>query len=117
PLIFAHAAEAMSIPSDLLEQFALHETHFSRDELLRFLHFPFFLFLLSLTAICISCGSVVSGPSPPVTASVMVTPGSTQTFTGSKVQFSAVVQNASTTTVNWRVNQLPGGNLAIGTLD
>ena len=107
----------MSIPSDLLEQFALHETHFSRDELLRFLHFPFFLLLLPLTAICISCGSVVSGPSPPITASVMVTPGSTQTFTGSKVQFSAVVQNASTTTVNWQVNQLPGGNLAMGTID
>jgi hypothetical protein len=107
----------MSIPSYLLEQFALREDHFSRDESLRFLHFPLFLFLLALTAICISCGSVVSGPSPPATASVMVTPGSAQTFTGSKVQFSAVVQNASTTTVNWQVNQLPGGNLAMGTID
>ena len=55
-------------------------------------------------------------PAPPA-ASHQVTPGSAQPFTGENVQFSAVVQNAASTAVNWQVNQVPGGNLAVGTID
>lgn len=68
-----------------------------------------------LAAICISCGSVGSGPAAPV--SVTVTPNSAQPFPGGGVQFSAAVQNASSTAVNWQVNQVTGGNPVFGTIN
>jgi hypothetical protein len=111
----------MSSSLDLPGQFARGVNRFPRVICLRCIHLPFLLFLFSLTAICISCGGLVSGPPPPVTVSVTATvtvmPGSTQPFTGSKVQFSAVVQNAATTAVNWQVNQVPSGNSVVGTID
>ena len=70
---------------------------------------------LALTAICISCGSVGSGPAAPV--SVTVTPNSAQPFPGGGVQFSAAVQNASSTALNWQVNQVTGGNSVFGTIN
>lgn len=73
-----------------------------------------FLFLL-LAAIFDSCGGVVSSPPLPVT--VMVTPSSAQPFTGSSVQFSAAVQNAPSSAVNWMVNTVAGGNGTVGTID
>ena len=76
---------------------------------------PLFFPLLLLTLICSSCGSIASDPPPPVTVSV--TPGSWQIFAGATKQFSAVVQNASSTAVNWQVNTLPGGNPTVGTID
>ena len=71
---------------------------------------------LTLAVICVSCGSVGSGPSAPPTATVTVTPNSAQPFTGSGVQFSATVQNAASTTVTWQVNQVAGGNSTVGTI-
>ena len=75
------------------------------------LHFAIFL----LAALCGSCGSVAVDPPPPV--SVSVVPGSAQPYAGAKVQFSAIVQNAPSSAVNWQVNTIPGGNTSVGTID
>ncbi len=77
---------------------------------------PVFFPLLLLTVICSSCGSVASDP-PPLPVSVSVVPGSAQPFAGASMQFSAVVQNAASTAVNWQVNAVSGGNTTVGTID
>src|SRR4029077_15747286 len=41
---------------------------------------------------------------------------SAQPFPGVNVQFNAVVQNATSSAVNWQVNQAPGGNATVGTI-
>ena len=72
--------------------------------------------LLLLSVICTSCGAVVgSGPPPPVT--VTFTPTSAQPYQGESVQFSAAVQNASSSAVTWQVNGTAGGNPNVGTID
>jgi hypothetical protein len=76
---------------------------------------PHFFLLLLFAAIFSSCGGVVSGPALPVT--VTVTPGSAQPFAGSSVQFSAAVQNAPSSGVNWMVNSVAGGNGTVGSID
>lgn len=74
------------------------------------------LFLLfMLAAICTSCGSIASDPPPPVTVNVV--PNSMQIFAGASEQFTAVVQNAASTAVNWQVNTVPSGNSTVGTID
>ena len=65
---------------------------------------------LLLCVICTSCGAVGSGPAPPPPVTVTVTPNSAQPFPGGNVQFNAVVENASSSAVNWQVNQTAGGN-------
>lgn len=75
-----------------------------------------YLPVLLLAVICTSCGSVVSDP-PPLPVSVSVVPGSAQTFAGAGMQFSAVVQNAASTAVNWQVNAVSGGNTTVGTIN
>jgi hypothetical protein len=69
-----------------------------------------------LAALCTSCG-LVSVDSPPPAASIAVMPGSAQPFAGAHVQFSAVVQNASSSAVAWQVNTVTGGNPTFGTID
>jgi hypothetical protein len=71
---------------------------------------------LLLCMICTSCGAVGSGPasSPPVTVTVM--PNSAQPYQGESVQFSAVVENSSSSAVNWQVNGTVGGNPMLGTI-
>jgi hypothetical protein len=71
--------------------------------------------LLFLTLICTSCGAVGSGQ--PAPASVVVSPNSAQPFTGESVPFTAQVQNASSSAVTWEVNQTPGGNSNVGTVN
>lgn len=74
------------------------------------------LLLILLAGSCVSCGSVVtSGPPPPV--AVAVTPSSAQPFAGSSTQFSATVENAVSSSVNWQVNTVPGGNSTLGTIN
>jgi hypothetical protein len=107
----------MSSPLDLLGPSTRGHGYFPRELQLRSLRLPFLLLLFSLTAICFSCGGLVSVPPPPPPATVSVKPGSAQPFTGSSVQFSATVQNVATSAVNWLVNKVPGGNLAVGTID
>jgi hypothetical protein len=107
----------MSSPSDLHlpKQPGRSYGHFPRSVCVCLPRLKFLLFLFSLAAICISCGAYVSGPPPPV--SVTVTPGSAQPFAGQTVQFKATVQNATSNGVNWLVNQVPGGNVTVGTID
>ncbi len=90
-----------------------------RDGRLR--EFPRMLLFTSLLlcVICTSCSAVSSGsssaPPPPVT--VTVTPSSAQPFQGGNVQFNAVVENASSSAVNWQVNGTTSGNPTVGTID
>ena len=71
-------------------------------------------FLLCL--ICTSCGAVGSGPAPPPPAPVTVTvmPSSAQLFPGMNKQFNALVENASSSAVNWQLSQPSGGNTNVG---
>ena len=80
---------------------------------------PHRLFLASLTlsAICVACGAVGSGPAATPAATVSVTPSSAQPFTGGSVQFKAVVENASNPGVLWQVNGTAGGDAVHGTID
>jgi hypothetical protein len=82
----------------------------------RFREFPGVLLFVSLLLcmICTSCGAVGSGPAPPVTVTVL--PNSAQPFPGVNVPFHAVVENASSSAVDWQVNQAPGGNATVGTI-
>ena len=78
---------------------------------------------LLLCVICTSCGAAGSGPAPAPTpsptppATVTVMPNSAQPFQGGNVQFLAEVQNASSSVVQWQVNQMAGGNPTVGTID
>src|SRR5216684_4028857 len=63
----------------------------------------------------ISCGGLVSS-SAPLPVIVTVSPPSAQPFTGATVQFTATVQNAGSSAVNWQVKALPGGNSTVGTI-
>lgn len=74
----------------------------------------YLLSLILVSALCQSCGGLVSSPPPAPT--VMVQPNSAQPFTGGGVQFSAVVQNAASSAVSWQVNQIPGGTATYGTI-
>lgn len=84
----------------------------------RWLEFPGVLLFTSLLScmICTSCGSVASSDPPPP-ASVTVTPNSAHPFQGATVQFSAVVEHASSSGVYWQVNQTTGGNTIVGSID
>lgn len=75
-----------------------------------------FLACLLLAILCISCGAV--GPNtPPPAAVVSVTPASAQPYQGETVQFQANVQNSSSSSVEWQVQQIAGGNSKVGTID
>lgn len=75
---------------------------------------PLFLFLLLCTS-SISCGGLSSSaPAPPPAISVAVAPASVQSFAGIEVQFSAKVQNAAGSSVNWQVNPALGTISASG---
>ncbi len=71
-------------------------------------------FLLCL--ICTSCGAVGSGPAPPAPVTVTVMPTSAQLFPGMNKQFNALVENASSSVVNWQLSQPSGGNTDVGTI-
>src|SRR4029077_4159017 len=116
---FTQSGGAMPSPLDLHFAECLPRGFLSarRDRRLR--EFPHKLLFASLLlcVICTSCGAVGSGPaSPPPPVTVAVTPNSAQPFPGVNVQFNAVVQNATSSAVNWQVNQAPGGNATVGTI-
>jgi hypothetical protein len=78
--------------------------------------FPRLLLIASLLfcLICTSCGALGSGPAPPPPVTVTVMPNSAQLSPGGNKQFHAVVENASSSAVNWLVNQMPSGDAAVG---
>jgi hypothetical protein len=53
-------------------------------------------------------------PPPPPPITVSISPTSTLIRTGHTRQFTATVQNASVSTVTWRVNGVQGGNSVVG---
>src|ERR1700674_1462207 len=114
---FAQLGGAMPNPLDLhfAECLPRGFLFIRRERRSRDFHHKLLFASLLLCMICTSCGAVGSGPaSPPVTVSVM--PNSAQPFPGVNVQFNAVVQNTSSSAVNWQVNQVPGGNATVGTI-
>jgi hypothetical protein len=90
-----------------------------RNEWLR--KFPRVLLFVSLLlcVICTSCGTVGSGLAqpPPQPVTVTVVPNSAQPFQGGNVQFNTVVKNASSSAVQWQVNQMTGGIPMVGMID
>ena len=80
--------------------------------------FPRMLLIASflLCMICTSCGAVGSGPAPPAPVTITVMPNSAQLFPGGNKQFNAVVENASSSAVNWQLSQPSGGNTDVGAI-
>lgn len=64
--------------------------------------------------VCLGCGAV--GPATPAPVNITIMPISAQPFPGETVQFQASVQNASSSNIAWQVNQISGGNTAVGTI-
>lgn len=74
---------------------------------------------LLLCMICTSCGAIGSGPAappPPPPATVTVTPNSAQLFPGGNMRFKALVENASSSAVNWQLSPASIGNGDVGTI-
>lgn len=63
-----------------------------------------------------SGGGTTSPPPPPASVSVAVQPTSATLFLGQTQQFQATVTGSSNTGVNWSVDDIAGGNSAIGTI-
>src|ERR1700688_1719044 len=113
---FTQLGGAVPNPLDLHFAECLPRGFLSIRRVRRSRKFPYKLLFVSLLLcmICTSCGAVGSGPPPAVT--VTVTPNSAQPFPGVNVPFKAMVENASSSAVNWQVNQVPGGNQTWGTI-
>ena len=107
------------MPSPLDLQASVHASRGAADashaEPLARLPNALLLFSFLTGLICTACGAVGSGP-PPLPPSITVQPNFAQPFTGGIVQFSVVVQSAASSAVSWQVNQIPGGNAAVGTI-
>jgi hypothetical protein len=71
-----------------------------------------FLLFPLLNMFLISCGGLVSSdpPAPPPVI-VTVSPASARPFTGTTVKFSAAVQNAGSSAVDWQVNGMMNGDI------
>jgi uncharacterized protein (DUF1800 family) len=72
-----------------------------------------FLFLSIVIAGC--AGGSVSTPPPVI--SLVVSPGSTSVRAGSPQSFTVVVSGTTNMSVTWEVNNIPGGNSTVGTID
>jgi hypothetical protein len=62
-----------------------------------------------------ACGGGGNTP-PPSGPAVTVSPATANVQEGSTQQFTATVTNSTTTTVNWQVNSIAGGNASVGTI-
>ena len=71
-----------------------------------------------LAAFLSSCAGGTSGAGAPASPSVRVavSPATATVATSGSAQFSASVQNSSSAAVEWRVNRVPGGSGATGTI-
>jgi hypothetical protein len=80
------------------------------------------LALLTAGACTLGCGGggvgpVAPPPPPPPSISVSVAPSSATVLLGLTQQFTASVTGTSDTGVTWLVNNVPGGNSTLGTID
>jgi hypothetical protein len=75
---------------------------------------------LLLVASILGCGGLVGpGPSqpPPSDITVTVAPNAASLLLGETRTFNATVSNTVNTAVTWSVNEIPGGNAAVGAID
>lgn len=75
---------------------------------------------LFLVTSFLGCGGLVSSSPPqppPSNISVAVAPSAASVLLGEARSFTATVSNSADTAVNWSVNQIPGGNATVGTVD
>jgi len=83
---------------------------------------PLRIALLTVGACTLGCGGGGTGPvapppPPPPSISVTVSPGTASVLLGLTQQFTASVTGTTNTAVAWSVNNVPGGNTTIGTID
>ena len=71
------------------------------------------LALLLISTLLACGGSSSTPPSPPF---VSVSPATANVQVGGTQQFTASVTNTTSTTVNWQVNGVAGGNSTVGTI-
>jgi len=62
------------------------------------------------------CGLTGSSSNPPPNVTVTVQPAAANVLLGQTQQFTATVTGASSTAVNWSVNNIAGGNSILGTI-
>jgi uncharacterized protein (DUF1800 family) len=72
--------------------------------------------MAALILVC-GCGGAGMGTTPPPVISVVVSPSSASIRAGSSQAFTATVTGTTNTAVTWQVNNVPGGNSTIGTID
>jgi hypothetical protein len=60
--------------------------------------------------------TIVNPPPPPPAVTITISPSSATVVVKKTHQFTAKVKNASNTAVTWKVNQITGGNSALGTI-
>ena len=63
-----------------------------------------------------SAAVTITNPTPPPPVHVTISPSSATVRVGRTVKFTATVQNASVSTVSWKVNGISGGNGTAGTI-
>ncbi len=71
--------------------------------------------LISIAAGC--GGSAENSPPPPPDVSVVTSPNTANVRAGATQSFTVVVTGTSNTSVTWEVNNVPGGNQTVGTVD
>ncbi|MCU1307005.1 MAG: Ig domain protein group 2 domain protein [Acidobacteriaceae bacterium] len=73
------------------------------------------VFTILMLLFC-GCGGGSTSTSSSTTASITITPPTATVATSTALQFTAAVQNASNTSVNWQVNGVTGGSATYGTI-
>ena len=72
--------------------------------------------LAALVVLTLSACGGGGGPTPPPTPTVTISPATANVQEGGTQQFTATVANTSDTGVTWQVNNITGGNSAVGTI-
>jgi uncharacterized protein (DUF1800 family) len=76
------------------------------------------VFFLLISIAAAGCGGLAeSNPPPPPVVTVVTSPSSANVRAGAVQIFTVVVTGTSNTSVTWEVNNVPGGNQTLGTVD
>ena len=81
----------------------------------RLVAWAFFSLLISI--IVAGCASGGSSTQPPPIVTVVTSPSSISVRAGASQSFTVMVTGTSNTNVTWEVNNVPGGNATVGTVD